>query len=168
MTRRARRREGPCAPLFFAAAALLLLSAGLTNAQTADLSSLEICASLETSELKLACFEAIIAAGEIPDEQAVEDSAAPHENDIGQEIPDVPERTQEKIIRATVVAVSQGYSRKLTFRLANGQVWRQIEARYLQYPKDGDFDINITQGMMGEYRLRIGDDGQMVRIKRVK
>ena len=199
---KARRKEGPCAPLFFSAAALLLLSTGVTSAQTVDLSSLEICANLESQELKLACFEAIIAAGRTSGEQASEDGAAmvlenapvaadPESyaanvdmtakvnssvataaalpaDDFGNENLDVPESTEENIIRATVTEVSTGYNKILYFHLANGDVWRQIEARHLQYPKGRDFEISITQGMMGEYRLRIGGDGRMVKIRRVK
>jgi hypothetical protein len=52
--------------------------------------------------------------------------------------------------------------------LDNGQVWRQNEARHLEYPRSGEFDINITRGMMGDYRMRIGDNGRMVRIRRVQ
>jgi len=182
---------------------MLLLTARMTTAQTVDLSSLEVCANLETPELKLACFEAIVATGRISGEQVPGDGAAavvrenapaaldpepPAANvamtpravapvttaavapadDFGRKHLDVPESTEDKIIRATVTEVSKGYNKKLYFHLANGQVWRQIEARYLQYPKDGDFEINITQGMMGDYRLRIGDNGRMVRIKRIK
>ena len=43
-----------------------------------------------------------------------------------------------------------------------------MEARHYQYPKDREFDINITRGIMGDYRMRIGDNGRMVRIRRVK
>ncbi len=198
----ARRKEGPCAPLFFSAAALLLLSARMTAAQTVDLSSLEICANLETPELKLACFDAIIATGRTSGEQAPADGAtivlehapvvvdpepyaanvgttpgaresvamapAALGDDVGQKHLNDSEQPEKKIIRATVTEVSQGYNKILYFHLANGHVWRQIEARHLQYPKGRDFEINITQGMFGAYRLRIGDDGRMVAIRRVK
>jgi len=50
----------------------------------------------------------------------------------------------------------------------NGQVWRQNEARHYSYPKNREFEVNITRGMMGEYRMRIGDNSRMVRIRRVK
>jgi hypothetical protein len=53
-------KEGPCAPLFCLGVALLI-AAGGTAAQTVEQSDLELCASLETSELKLACFEALTA-----------------------------------------------------------------------------------------------------------
>lgn len=196
-----RRKEGRNAPLFFSAAALLLLSAKMTTAQTVDLSSLEICTNLGTPELKLACFEEIVATGRTSGEKEPEVTSAIVENkpveidprqeassvevipegetvvavvpvtpadDFGQEHLAVSESDEKQIIKATVTEVSQGYNKLLFFHLANGHVWRQIEPRRLQYPKDREFEINITQGMMGEYRMRIGDKGRMVRIRRVK
>ncbi len=53
-------KEGPRAPLFCLGAALLLAASG-TAAQTVEQSDLEVCASLATAELKLACFEALTA-----------------------------------------------------------------------------------------------------------
>ncbi|MHC4710330.1 MAG: hypothetical protein ACYTA3_07875, partial [Planctomycetota bacterium] len=64
---KARRIEGPRAPLFYSAAAFLLLSGKMTAAQTVDLSTLEQCAGLETEDLRLACFEAIVAGSKTPD-----------------------------------------------------------------------------------------------------
>lgn len=250
---KARRSEGPCAPLFYSAAAMLLLFGKISTAQTVDLSTLELCASLETPEFKLACFEALIATGRTPAAEvpevdvaggaesapvatepevpvavtpenapaAVEPEVAvavtrenasaaiepevaavagapenapdaietepdtadiqvatettamvsgtPSDNDFGREQLTAPDQEQKKeVIKAMVVDVTQGYNKLLYFHLANGHVWRQIEVRRFQYPKSGEFEINISRGMMGEYRMRIGDKGQMVRIRRVE
>ena len=75
---------------------------------------------------------------------------------------------EEEVFYATVTEVAKGRNKILYFRFDNGQVWRQNEARNLTYPKSGDFDIKITRGMMGDYRMRIGDNGRMVRIRRVQ
>jgi hypothetical protein len=75
---------------------------------------------------------------------------------------------KDKVVYATVIEVSEGRNEILYFHFANGQVWRQNEARTLTYPKSGEFDISITRGMMGDYRMRIGDNGRMVRIRRVQ
>ncbi len=90
---RAGRLEGPCAPLFFSAAVtfLLLLSAKITAAQSVDLSSLEICANLGTPELKLACFEAIIASSKTPDTPEPEAIDFPESEPPVAEIEAVPE-----------------------------------------------------------------------------
>ena len=74
----------------------------------------------------------------------------------------------DKVFWATVIEVSEGRNGLLYFHFDNGQVWRQMEARHLEYPRSGEFDIKITQGMMGDYRMRIGEKGRMVRIRRVR
>ena len=53
-------KEGPRAPLFCLGVALLIAASG-SAAQTVEQSDLEHCASLATSELKLACFETLTA-----------------------------------------------------------------------------------------------------------
>ena len=55
----ARRKEGPRAPLFYSV--IGLIAAWPVTAQQVDSSDLQLCASLETAELKLACFEALAA-----------------------------------------------------------------------------------------------------------
>lgn len=210
----ARRTEGPRAPLFFSASLILLLG-GLAGAQPVDLSDLEICAGLESAELKLACFDAIIATGngtadsgpddarptergpllapvdETPTsapamasdpEPVVENSpvasaplpASTPDEEFGLEhLPKAKDSAdpEPETLLATVVEVTQARNRGLSFHLANGQVWRQIEPRYFPYPKDGEFEVTISTGVMGEYRLRVGNQdagGRMVRIRRVR
>ena len=245
---KARRSEGPRAPLFYSAAALLLLSGTIATAQTVDLSTLEHCAGLATEDLRLACFEAIIAGSKTPETRqpeavdspvsespvaeigagpeaeppaevipqeapavdpapdstpaAVATSAAAvavttepstaamsvtpepfaatvvttpepvGNSQLGEEHLDRPETekkaNEDDVFHATVTEVTQGHNRILFFHFDNDQVWRQIEARHLEYPRNREFDINITRGMMGDYRMRIGDNGRMVRIRRVQ
>ena len=166
---KARRSEGPRAPLFYSAAALLLVSAKFATAQTVDVSTLENCAGLETQQLKLACFEAIIASSKTPETRQPVASVMPAGEDIGREQLAAADQGEKKeVIKAMVVDVTQGSSKLLYFHLANGQVWRQIEPRRFQYPKQSDFEVSISQGVLSEYRLRIGDNGRMVRIRRVE
>ena len=246
---KARRKEGPRAPLFYSAAALLLLTGEITTAQTVDLSTLEQCAGLATQDLKLACFEAIITSSKTPDTPEPEAADLPEPVPPVAEIGAVPEAeppvevmpqdeladdanpgstpavvatstaavavttepsaaalsvtpepppaatvattlepvansqlgeehlarpetekkaNEDEVFYAKVSEVSKGRNRILYFHFDNGQVWRQIEARHLEYPRNDEFDINITRGMMGDYRMRIGDNGRMVRIRRVE
>jgi hypothetical protein len=78
------------------------------------------------------------------------------------------EKENDEDLRATVVDVSKGRHDILYFHLDNGQVWRQNEARHYSYPKNNEFDVTISRGMMGDYRMRIGDNGRMVRVRRIK
>lgn len=218
----------------------MLLLTNVAQSQSVDLSSLEECARLETPDLKLACFEAIIEAhsssvaqmpgatpvtsGETaptvdsetnrPAAQAPIAAAAPAQDpgagtiaaaatvpmvepkNTSPGVEPAPEDTEmrdsvakkspepavefgaeqlpdrnldtDQTITATVVDVRQGYNRYLSFHMADGQVWRQTEPRRLQYPKNEAFDVLISRGMLGEYRLRIGENGRLVKIRRVK
>ena len=77
------------------------------------------------------------------------------------------QRAEERLV-ATVVRVTRGYRDILYFHLDNGQVWRQNEARFFSYPRNQAFEVNITRGWLGDYRMRIGDNGRMVAIRRVE
>ena len=72
------------------------------------------------------------------------------------------------ILNATVLEVSEGLRGNLYFHLQNGQVWRQIEAHHVPMPANGPFAVRISRGVFGEYRLRVGEKGRLVRIRRVQ
>jgi hypothetical protein len=194
---RARQKEGPCAPLFYSVTVVLMFFANTATAQTVELSSLELCASLDTRELKLACFEAIIKVAnpvdaESPAEAPMSEIAVDRmpengsnnsapaivpklqvkqsDSDFGREQLAVADQleAEKKNITATVVSVTRSYNRSLNFHLDNGQVWRQIEPRHFLYPKGRDFEVNISRGVMGGYRLRTSENSRMVRIRRIK
>jgi hypothetical protein len=264
-------KEGPRAPLFCLGVAFLI-AAGGTAAQTVEKSDLERCASLETSELKLACFEALTAsegteaepAGNVapeplPESAATEkalitagaaagvagsdpgrvapapaavadDDQADAADDLGQETPNeiqadvatdlgreladeeqvdladeldrahpdeaqvgiadeiggghpdeaqadladeigrehLDEEKEKALLHATVREVVKGRYDVLYFHFTNGQVWRQVESRRFSYRRDGEFDVIIDSGMMGDYRLRLDTGGPMTRIRRVQ
>ena len=237
-------KRGASAPLFLSTTTLLavLVCSFPTYSQTVDMSTLAQCIALETEELKLRCFEAIIASGGTGSEEEVTASnlsvavapapgeavsdivgepdpavtpgsavnasssvvsaaesdpdasstavsaavagtslaalsnastaAAPeNEDEVGKEHLRQPEKLAgggDALLRATVVEVTKGRNDVLHFQMDNGQVWRQNEARNFSYPKNRDFVVSISRGVMGDYRLRIGDNGRMVRIRRVK
>lgn len=202
---------------------MLVLHAGRATAEDITQSDLELCAGLETAELKLACFEALTAMGgqreagsvENPENDDVmhapvppapaavapEDSSTaelprPESKTAGAEktdglppasrpAPIVTARTtdtgedlgseqlarsagENRTVSMTVIEVSEGRHGILYFHMADGQVWRQIEGRRYRYPKNTAFDVIVSTGMMGDYRLRVEADGPMTRIRRVK
>lgn len=69
---------------------------------------------------------------------------------------------------ATVLRVTEDSRKHLYFHLENDQLWRQTEADYLPYPKDRPFNIEISQGFLGDYRLRVEGSGRLVRIRRLR
>jgi len=212
-------KEGLRAPLFFSLIAISL--SGPVAAQDVGQDELRRCASLESPEQKLACFEALAGNAAAPPEgdngrkadpapaaatqdgsmtdaadappappavQAAPAAPLPAATGGGVETAAVPEdlptdadgvredaapvpgaRGQaDDVIVATVTRVTKGFNDRLTFYLDDGQVWRQQTRGYIQYPKDRPFEIEISKGMMGDYRLRVGGEGRMTRIVRVE
>jgi len=99
------------------------------------------------------------------------EAAAPTEPDdeFGRRYIDEPEEDGEPgVVTATINEVSRGRHRILYFHFANGQLWRQMEPGYFAYPKDGSFEVEIRQGMMGDYQMRVDGKGRMTRIVRVR
>ncbi len=71
-------------------------------------------------------------------------------------------------VLATVTEVSKDSYGRLVFHFENGQQWRQIEKRFFPYPKNAQFDVTISEGMMGEQRLQVEGRGRRVAIRRLK
>lgn len=96
-------------------------------------------------------------------------TASEPSDDLGRRYIEDPEADAEpEVATATVNEVSQGRHKILYFHFANGQLWRQMEPGRFPYPKDGPFEVEIRQGMMGDYQLRVGGKGRMTRIVRVR
>lgn len=76
---------------------------------------------------------------------------------------DEPESAQ-----ATVVNVTKTRLGELVFHFDNGQIWRQQEKRYFSYPRDGEFDVIVSKGMLGSFRLQVVGAGRRVGIKRLR
>lgn len=90
-------------------------------------------------------------------------------DDFGAEYVEAPARVAKaETLAATVRSVTKDRYKRLTFEFANGQVWRQTEGRHFPYPKGDDFEVVITRGMLGDYQLRVGGEGRMTRIQRIK
>lgn len=109
--------------------------------------------------------ELIEAEEAVTTEPAASSSGLPEE--AGEEY--LPQERQEpEVFIETVTEVEQGRNRVLYFHMQNGQVWRQMEPGRLLYPRDRPFRVEISQGGMGEYRLRVEGEGRMTRIVRVE
>lgn len=157
------------------------------DAQEVSQGELAKCATKRTAAEKLACYEALT----VVPEPAVESRAAaartaPEPNSrapaavASEGRPNVPddlgaehlggdeEQSNPSTVTAIVSGVTESGSGKLYFHFANGQVWRQIEPRRFHYPKNQAFEVTVSQGMMGDYRLRVGGEGPMTRIRRVE
>lgn len=91
-------------------------------------------------------------------------AAADTDSDFGRE----EQRSKPEALSATVSEVSADRLRRLVFEFENGQVWRQQEPRHFPYPRDEPFDVVISRGLLGDYQLRVGGEGRMTRVRRLK
>lgn len=80
----------------------------------------------------------------------------------------VAEKEREVFAATITNVVTDPRTRKLTFEMANGQVWRQMQRGHFLYPKDKAFDVEIRRGLMGDYQMRVDGAGRMTRIVRVR
>jgi hypothetical protein len=99
---------------------------------------------------------------------AAEPTAAPRDDDFGREHIESAPEDEPYELQAIVTEAVRRRDKGVTFTLDNGQVWQQVDDRYFPYPRDEDFAIVISQGMMGDYRLRVGGTGRMIRVRRTK
>lgn len=159
-------------------AGLMLCYSLPAEAQDVSQAELARCAAKPTAAEKLACYESLTVVPEPSAAGAAAASAAPVPDtrstvpqDLGEEQLERQEESAEAdaaAMTAVVREVSESRSGRLYFHFSNGQVWRQIEPRRFRYPKDREFAVTITQGMLGEYRLRVAGEGPMTRIRRVE
>ena len=140
---------------------------------------LETCAGQHSAAAKLNCFITLTDRGRKtpapvtqPEESAPAQSAVVKTptTDLGEEQVAKPGAASRQATSHSVMVtkVTEGIHGVLIFHMDNGHIWRQIERGYFPYPKRRAFTVEIDQGMMGEYRMRVEGKGRMVRIRRLK
>ena len=82
--------------------------------------------------------------------------------------PETEEKANEdEVFHATVTEVTRGRNRILYFHFENGQVWQQIEPRYLPRIKNLPVQVSISKGVFGSHDLRTESFGKSVKVKRL-
>lgn len=77
------------------------------------------------------------------------------------------DRTELKV-SLFLLEAKKDKSGKWTFYFANGQVWQQLEAKYISMPKNKPLVSSLSAGVMGSFDLRIGQSDRVIKVKRVK
>ena len=68
----------------------------------------------------------------------------------------------------SLVATNKDKKQRMVFSFANGQIWKQIEPRYLRLPAKLPLQVELVSGALGSYSLKLGAKGRLVKVKRVK
>ena len=136
------------------------------------------CKHIEDSAQRLACYDAAFGPAEaaVPPQPApavieVTPSTANAEtNDDGFGSEHLP-LIQENEIRARLLGTFNGWSGSTTFKLDNGQVWRQLKNNARAWkPREPMKEpmVTIEKGWLGSYRMRVDGVSVTVLVKRIK
>ena len=167
---------------------LALLLAGTVAAD--DLrEELERCAQLQNAEVRLACYDALAeliaarpqqasSASEAPAPPEGASAAVPNaaeqvsEPESGQSLASrvfglLPGGDEVRKIESRVVGEVDGLGQGTRFELENGQVWRQVDRTERNYSATNP-KVEIKEGFMNSYRMRLEGLNARIRVRRVK
>lgn len=173
-----------------ASAGLALLLGAAAAAATDDLrEELERCAQLRNAEVRLACYDALAgisaarprqasSAGEAPASSGSAPAAATSapeqaaQPESAQSLPDrtfglLPTGGQAGKIESRVVGKVDGLEQGTRFELENGQIWRQADRTHRNYRATSP-RVEIREGFMNSYRMRLEGLNARIRVRRVK
>ncbi len=138
---------------------------------------LDKCHAIENSNLRLECYDAL---AEItrkreskdsnfssPPNQALTKNSTNEKFGFASKLNEENKKAVKISIKAKVVKVSELKRNLKIFYFDNGQIWKQSKADYISIPKNKEFDVIISKGAIGDYRLRVNGKGKMTRVKRI-
>ncbi len=167
---------------------LMLAMLLAATAQADDLrEELQRCAELENEQVRLACYDALARisaetvseahsedAGAAAPPETPEAAASPEpEQDSGKSLTDrffgmLPGSDDgDNKIESRVVGEIEGLRRGKRFELENGQVWRQVDDTNRNYSATNP-KVEIKEGFMNSYRMRLEGINARIRVRRVK
>ena len=71
-------------------------------------------------------------------------------------------------ITSRILGEFHGWRGHTHFALENGQVWIQAEDSYLEGINIQDPEVTITEGLMGDWKLKVKGYNTFVKVKRIK
>jgi hypothetical protein len=71
-------------------------------------------------------------------------------------------------IHSSVAGEFNGWHGRTTFKLENGQVWKQMDKSIFYIPKRNNPDITIKPKILGSWSLSVDGYSRAVKVKRIK
>lgn len=138
-------------------------AAASSSAENIDLhASLKFCASVKSSDLRLACFDRL-ASG-----KAVIQAEKPGTPEAKVEALVAREEKAASELDVTITAASRNSSGRWVFTFDNGQVWRQTESKRIQVPRNKPFPAVLADGAFGSLNLFLDGQKRAVKVKRLR
>lgn len=135
------------------------------------------CAGIAATPERLACYDGIARQLSRQKSSGSVRSTAPEivqknnpEADFGGEAVKNKVADAERLnsIQAEVVKIKFGPQKIFMITLANGQVWVQKDGKKARLPKKTPYNVIITRGAMGGYRLTLAEGHKFYRVKRLR
>lgn len=166
-------------------AALFITNYSYANSKTSD------CVKIKSDSKRLLCYDLIfneasptLAEEKKPIEKkieivssnsnkAVDKKSLEKEDNFGlsyKQIKEVEKIEDKKAIRSSITRVTKQVSRKITFRLENGQVWKSESAlgasKIAQFKKGSN--IELVKARLGGYSMVNTKTNTRIKVKRIK
>ena len=138
----------------------------------------EECVKIKDDTAKLECFDSLFLdkkdideANEViiekEDKQIIENESYEQKN-FGLSIKQRQKDTEEELkINSKILSVSQKLNFQLVIILENGQIWQSVEKIRDIRLRDG-FEVEITEGFLSGYTLRVPGKKIKIRVRRQK
>lgn len=155
-------------------AVFLVASASNSSASNSGLrESLLSCSKVENNEERLKCVDTIILS--IASQPGPEDSITeklPSNDSVSNEstreiLPEPQEATAQTSLSHKLIAAYRDDKKRWNFELDNGEVWQQVEPRYLPKLENLPVPVSISNGVFGSHDLRADNFGKAVKVKRL-
>ncbi len=158
---------------FVVIAAFCILHPQVSWAECNALQQIVDCSEIVDEMQRLHCYDDIVNKIEEDPRRSVLTAASAAETvqsdvSLGEKYLTIDEPHQSGL--ESTMQLVQAYKDKQelwVFEFENGQIWQQLEARYLSVPKDYPAAVTISQGVFGSYDLRIGESGRTIKVKRL-
>ena len=138
----------------------------------------EECVKIKEDTARLECFDSLFLdkkdideANEViiekEDKQIIENESYEQKN-FGLSIKQRQKDTEEELkINSKILSVSQKLNSQLVIILENGQIWQSVEKIRDIRLRDG-FEVEITEGFLSGYTLRVPGKKIKIRVRRQK
>lgn len=174
-------KSGALATLFYTVALFFAGSLPSMAGDTSLKAEVIVCANIETDIERLKCFDNVTrdiqgrASGNVVVPPVRQKSATTKilmsagEAELGQKY---LLKSQQPATPTTfnfqLLAAYKDSKKRWNFEFDNGQVWQQVEPRYLPRPKELPLPVTISKGVFGSHNLRVEYIGKAVKIRRLK
>lgn len=144
-------------------AALFAICLAGTSHATDPIEELKVCARMTDQDVRYACYDRL--GQRLLEDESPESPALP--DDIGgADFTDQPQQEVAKEDRGRVTSCTKGRDGRWYFVFDNGQVWKESNTSRNRF-KNCEFVAYIYRDSFG-YKMRIGDDGKKLRVRRVR